>query len=426
MSNVRFEQTALPGGAVLVSEHVPWARSLALGFWFRAGSRDESLVEDGMAHFVEHLAFKGTTKRDALEIARSLEAVGGSLDAFTGRELTCYYSRVLSESLPLAIDVLTDLIGRPTFLEDHVEREKSVVIEEIRGLEDSPEELIHGLVAARMWRGHPLAGSILGTETSVGAFNAAGVRDYWDRLYRGPSLIVSLAGGFDIDEVRSLLTESLALSSGTPVQDRRPPAVMPPALVNWKRDVSQEYLCLAAPTPGFGDQRRYALQILSTVLGGGMSSRLFQRIREDAGLAYTVYSYSDFCQDTGMFGAFLGVSPEKAGAALEMTFDEMRKLRRDGFTRDELDSARAQVRGGVLMGLESLSTRMNRLARSLFYHGRYQTVEELLAIFDQLTVADVIEQTADFLDPERWTLVAYGPAATKTLNVAGWKDVEEP
>jgi len=425
MSNVRFEQTALPGGAVLVSEHVPWARSLALGFWFRAGSRDETPAEDGMAHFVEHLTFKGTTTRDALGIARSLEAVGGSLDAFTGRELTCYYSRVLSENLPLAIDVLTDLIGRPTFLEDHVEREKSVVIEEIRGLDDAPEELIHDLVAARMWRGHPLAGSILGTETSVGAFDAAGVRDYWDRLYRRPSLIVSLAGGFEIAEVRSRLAESLVLSSEAPVQDRRPPVVAPPGLVNWKRDVSQEYLCLAAPTPGFGDERRYALQILSTVLGGGMSSRLFQKIREDAGLAYTVYSYSDFCQDTGMFGAFLGVSPEKAGAALDMTFEEMRRLRQDGFTQEELESARAQVRGGVLMGLESLSTRMNRLARSLFYHGRYQTVEELLAIFDRLTVDDVMEQTADFLDPARWTLVAYGPAATKDLNAVGWQEVEE-
>jgi predicted Zn-dependent peptidase len=426
MSHVRFEQTPLPGGAVLVSEHVPWARSLALGFWFRAGSRDEAPPEDGMAHFVEHLTFKGTTRRDALAIARSLEAVGGSLDAFTGRELTCYYSRVLSENLPLAVDVLTDLIGNPTFLEEHVEREKSVVIEEIRGLEDAPEDLIHDLVAARMWRGHPLAGTILGTEASVGAFDAAGVRDYWERLYRCPSLIVSLAGGFDTAEVRGRLSESLALSREAPVQDRRPPVVTPPGLVNWKRDVSQEYLCLATPTPGFGDERRYALQVLSTVLGGGMSSRLFQRIREEAGLAYTVYSYSDFCQDTGLFGAFLGVSPEKAGAALDMTFEEMRLLRRDGFSQDELDSARAQVRGGVLMGLESLSTRMNRLARSLFYHGRYQTVEELLAIFDRLTVDDVMEQTAEFLDPARWTLVAYGPAATRELNVAGWQDVEEP
>jgi predicted Zn-dependent peptidase len=426
MNGIRFDQTEFPGGVVLVSEHVPWARSLALGFWFRAGSRDESPVEDGIAHFVEHLIFKGTTTRDALAIARSLEAVGGSLDAFTGRELTCYYSRVLSEDLPLAVDVLTDLIGRPTFLEEHVEREKSVVIEEIRGLEDAPEDLIHDLVAARMWRGHPLAGSILGTEASVGAFTADGVRGYWDRLYRRPSLIISLAGGFDIGEVRTRLGEALALSGEAPVQDRRPPLVMPPALVNWKRDVAQEYLCLATPTPGFGDPRRYALQILSTVLGGGMSSRLFQRIREEAGLAYTVYSYSDFCQDTGLFGAFLGVSPEKAGAALDMTFDEMRRLRADGFTRDELDSARAQVRGGVLMGLESLSTRMNRLARSLFYHGRYQTVEELLAIFDRLTVDDVMEQTAEYLDPARWTLVAYGPAESRQLNVTGWTDVEEP
>ncbi|TPW05661.1 MAG: M16 family peptidase, partial [bacterium] len=339
----------------------------------------------------------------------SLEAVGGSLDAFTGRELTCYYTRVLSESLDLAIDVLADLVGGPTFLEEHVEREKSVVIEEIRGLDDAPEDLIHDLVAARMWRGHPLAGSILGTEDSVNAFTAAGVRDFWGRLYRQPSLIVSLAGGFDLDEARGRLTELLSLAGGPAIQDRRPPDVAPPALVNWRREVAQEYLCMTTPTPGFGDERRYALQILSTVLGGGMSSRLFQKIREDAGLAYTVYSYSDFCQDTGMFGAFLGVSPDKAGAALEMTMSEMVRLAREGFSQDELESARAQVRGGVLMGLESLSTRMNRLARSYYYHGRYQSVDELLGIFDRLTVSSVMDQTAEFLDPARWTLVAYGP-----------------
>ncbi|MDZ4803809.1 MAG: pitrilysin family protein [Candidatus Eisenbacteria bacterium] len=426
MSEIQFEQTPLPGGAVLMSERVPWARSLSLGLWFRAGSRDETGPEDGMAHFVEHLAFKGTAKRDALAIARSLEAVGGSLDAFTGRELTCYCTRVLSESLPLAIDVLTDLVGGPTFLEEHVDREKSVVVEEIRGLDDAPEDLIHDLVAARMWRGHPLAGSILGTEDSVNSFTAAGVRDFWGRLYRQPSLIVSLAGGFDLDEARGRLTDLLTLAGGPAVQDRRPPEVAPPALINWRREVSQEYLCLTTPTPGFGDERRYALQILSTVLGGGMSSRLFQKIREEAGLAYTVYSYSDFCQDTGMFGAFLGVSPDKAGAALEMTQSEMVRLSHEGFSQEELDSARAQVRGGVLMGLESLSTRMNRLARSYYYHGRYQTVEELLAIFDRLTVSSVMDQTAEFLDPAQWTLVAYGPAATSELNVGGWTEVEEP
>jgi predicted Zn-dependent peptidase len=425
MNDIRFDQCALPGGATFISEVVPWSRSLALGIWFRAGSRDERPEEDGLAHFLEHLAFKGTVRRDAFEIARSLEAVGGSLDAFTGRELTCYYARVLSGSLPLAVDVLADLVGHPQFLPEHVDKEKSVVLEEIRGLEDAPEDLIHDLVCARIWRGHPLAGSILGTESSVGSFSAAGVREFWGRLYRQPGLIVSLAGGFDVDEARELLSTNLDLPVHSPVIDRRPPQPAPPALVNYRRDAAQEYLCLATDTPPFGDERRYALQILSTVLGGGMSSRLFQTIREEEGLAYSVYSYSDFCQDTGLFGAFLGVSPENAGAALSRTFAEMERLRNEGFSQAELESARAQIEGGVLMGLESLSTRMNRLARSLVYHGRYQPIDELLAKFDRLTVADVMDQTAEFLDPARWTLVAYGPAATSTLNVLPWTEIEE-
>lgn len=425
MNDIRFQETVLPGGALLLSESVPHARSLALGVWLPVGSRDERGPEDGLAHFLEHITFKGTTRRDAFQIAHSLETVGGSLDAFTGRELTCYYARVLSDSLPLAVDVLCDLVGHPLFHPEHVEKEKSVVLEEIRGLEDTPEDLIHDLVAARVWRGHPLAGSILGREESVQAFTPDRVRAFYQRLYRRPGAVISVAGGFDATEVERLFAEKFDLPAAAIASERTRPAAAAPALINYRRDSSQEYLCLAAETPPFGDERRYALQILTTVLGGGMSSRLFQSIREDAGLAYNVYTYSDFCHDTGLLCSFLGVSTDNARAALERTLAEMERLRRDGFTITELDSARAQIRGGVLMGLESFSTRMNRLARSRFYLGRYQTVDELLACFDRLSVADVMEQAAEFLDPDRQTLVAWGPAESQALNVRPWGEVEE-
>jgi predicted Zn-dependent peptidase len=425
MNDVRFDQKVLADGTVILSEVVPNARSLAVGVWLRAGSRDERPVEDGVAHFVEHLAFKGTANRDAFEIARSLEAVGGSLDAFTGRELTCYYARVLSESLPLAIDVICDLVSHPLFLDDHVEREKTVVLEEIHGLEDAPEDLVHDLVAARLWQGHPLAGSILGSESSVQSFTAGLVRGFYDRLYRTPGTIVALAGGFDQALAQRLLSSKLELNRAEPVQERTRPAPVGPALVNYRRDVSQEYICLATYTPPFTDPRRYALQLLGTVLGGGMSSRLFQAIREEAGLAYSVYTYTDFCHDTGIFCNFLAVSPEKARSALEMTFSELDKVRRNGFTQAELDSAKAQIRGGILMGLESLSSRMNRIAKSQVYHGRYQPVDELIGIFEKLTVEDVMEQTHEFLDPAGYTLVAYGPAESEQLNVGAWQETVE-
>lgn len=423
MNDVRFDGQVLPDGTTLLSEYVPNARSLAVGVWLRAGSRDERPVEDGVAHFVEHLAFKGTRRRDAFEIARSLEAVGGSLDAFTGRELTCYYARVLSESLPLAIDVICDLVSHPLFLEDHIEREKTVVLEEIHGLEDAPEDLVHDLVAARLWQGHPLAGSILGTESSVQSFTPGLVRGFYDRLYRTPGTIVAMAGGYEVKEALALLSSRLELNRAEPVQERTRPVQVGPALVNYNRDVSQEYLCLATYTPPFSDDRRYALQLLSTVLGGGMSSRLFQSIREEAGLAYSVYSYTDFCHDTGIFCNFLAVSPEKARSALERTFMEMEKIRTAGFSEAELDSAKAQIRGGILMGLESLSSRMNRLAKSQVYHGRYQPVDELIATFEKLSVADVMEQTREFLDPAGYTLVAYGPAESEHLNVRPWQEI---
>lgn len=420
-----FSEVMLPGGARLVTETVPGARSLAIGVWLNVGSRDEAPLEDGMAHFIEHLTFKGTPSRSAFEIARSLEAVGGSLDAFTGRELTCYYARVLSEHLTLAVDVIADLISNPLFRPDHIEREKSVIVEEIHGLEDAPEDLVHDLLAAQLWKGHPLAGSILGSEDSVKSFTPELIRGFYDRTYRTPAVLVAVAGGFDADEVRRLLEARLKLAVDVRAVPRTPPSAGPTALVNYKRDVSQEYICLATLTPAFSDPRRYAYQILGTVLGGGMSSRLFQSIREEAGLAYSVYTYTDFCHDTGIFCSSLAVSPESARAALELTLEEMERFRRDGFTEAELASAKAQVRGGVLMGLESLSTRMNRLARSFVYHGGYQPVEELLDCFERLSVDDVMNQAADSLASDRQTLLAYGPAETDTLKVLPWKDIQE-
>ncbi len=416
----RIHQCVLGNGATFIGEPVPGARSLAIGVWLKAGSRDERPEEDGIAHFVEHMAFKGTRRRNALEIARSLEAVGGSLDAFTGRESTCYSARVLSESLPLAVDVICDLVSDPLFPDDQLDREKAVVLEEIRGLEDAPEELVHDYVAARLWNGHPLAGTILGTESSVRDFDRGLVRGFYDRLYRSPGAVVAVAGGFEPESTAEMISSRLRLPNVPPIIDRTTPETAPPALVNYQRSAAQEYLCLATPAPSCLDERRHALQVLSTVLGGGMSSRLFQSIREEAALAYSVYSYTDLCHDSGIFCSFLGVSPENAGQALESTFREMKKLREDGITRSELDSAKAQVRGGALMSLESLSSRMGRLARGQIYHGRYQPVEDMLVNYDRLTTSSVMDQAGEFLDPDRYTLVAYGPTLTSELNVLPW------
>jgi predicted Zn-dependent peptidase len=411
----RFHRTVLPSGLTVIGEEMDSVSSLAIGVWLKVGARHESPVEGGMSHFLEHMVFKGSRRRDAYQIALSLESVGGHLDAFTGRESTCFYARALEEHLELAVDVLADVTLSPRLHPEDVVKEKQVVTEEIHNYEDTPDDCVHDLFADVVWNGHPLGNRILGSEASVTSFTPDQVAAYHRRHYTAGNLIVAIAGGFDWARVVDLVGRHFA---PTPPSPSGPVGVVPAIqraeanggreVVHHVRDLAQQYLCIGAPGLPQEDPERYALVLLSTVLGGGMSSRLFQRVREQEGLAYSVYTYSDSYEDAGIFCAAMSVHPSQGRKAVRLTLAEFDRIVKDGVTPDELESAKAQLKGSLLLGLESTSNRMHRIARSIIYSGRFLPVDELVRTIDGVTADHVRGMAARVLDRGRLSLVALG------------------
>lgn len=424
MTQNGFLRRELPDGLVLVGERVPDRRSAAVGIWLGVGSRDEDPLQAGAAHFVEHLVFKGTTTRTARDIAVSLERVGGSLDAFTTKESTCFYARVLEDDLPLAVEILGDLVGAPRFDPEDVERERQVILEELRGAEDNPEDLIDELALAHLWPGHILGTSILGTETSLAALDARRVAAFHREQYRAPRAVVAAAGSFDPDHLAELVARHVKLPAAAGPPLRSPPPAADPMLAIYPREISQLHLTLIAPAPAFDDPGRPAVELLAEILGGGMSSRLFQRIREELGLAYSVSSFSEHLDDCGQFGTVLSVSKENGREALARTLDEMELLVRRGLLPGELDAAKALVRGSLVMGEESLTNRMLALSSTEHRLRRRETLEEKLAPYLAATEEQVVRAAAKVLGSDRQTLVALGPVRERDFAGAQFSRVE--
>jgi predicted Zn-dependent peptidase len=418
----RYQRTVLPSGLTVIGEEVDSVRSLAIGVWMRVGARHESPAESGMSHFLEHMVFKGSRRRDAYQIALSLESVGGHLDAFTGRESTCFYARALEEHLDLAVDVLADLALAPRLDPEDVAKEKQVVAEEIHNYDDTPDDCVHDLFADVVWNGHPLGNRILGSEASILSFTAEQVAAYHRRHYTADNLIVAIAGRFDWARVVDLVTRHFE-----PAPAREPAGAAPRPgtesaagreVVHHVRDLAQQYLCIGAPGLPQEHPDRYALVLLSTVLGGGMSSRLFQRVREQEGLAYSVYTYSDSYEDAGIFCAAMSVHPSQGRKAVGLTLDEFDRIVREGIPAEELQSAKAQLKGSLLLGLESTSNRMHRIARSILYSGRFIPVDELVRTIDATTESDVRRMAGHVLDRERLSLVALGANSDGSFSEA--------
>jgi predicted Zn-dependent peptidase len=406
-----YRRLDLASGVTLVGERMESVRSVALGAWVRVGSRHERPGEEGISHFLEHVVFKGTAGRSAYEIASSIESLGGHLDAFTGREVTCFNARVLEEHLDLAFDVLADLVLRPALDIEEIQKEKAVIVEEIHQYDDTPDDRIHDLFAEVVWRGHSLGKRILGTVASVNAFTREAVADYHARHYTGPQILLSVAGRFDWDHVAALAERHFAAAPPGALRLSTEPAPRSRDVVHHVEDLAQQYLCIGAPGLPHEHPDRYTLVLLSTLLGGGMSSRLFQRVREQEGLAYSVYTYADSYNDAGIFCASMSVHPSQGRRAVRLTLDEFRRVADEGIPAAELRSAKAQLRGNILLGLESTTNQMTRLARAEIYAGRYVPVEELLEEVDRITEADVRRVAASMLAPERLSLVALGSGA---------------
>ena len=404
-----IRRTVLPGGIRVITEAMPTVRSVTLGVWVGVGSRDEDRESAGASHYLEHLLFKGTGRRSALEISASVEAVGGEINAFTTKEYTCFYARVLDADLPLAADVLTDVIAAALIRAEDVESERGVILEEIAMTDDDPGDIVHDEFALALFGDSPLGRPIAGTADSVNALTRDQIAKHYQRYYTGPNLVVAAAGNLDHDRVvelihqgfqRSAQASHLSLDPGlAPLGPRTMTAAAPSGtgvrLVN--RKTEQAHLVLGMPGVHRTDDRRWALGVLAAVLGGGMSSRLFQEVREKRGLAYSVYSYASQYADAGAFGVYAGCQPKKLREVLALCRAEISGLVEAGITEDELALGIGQLRGGMVLGLEDTGSRMSRIGKGELVYGEHLSVDTVLDLIAGVTLDDVRAVAADLL-----------------------------
>jgi len=407
-----LHQTVLPNGLTVLTELLPGVRSIAAGVWVRTASAHEARSKMGVSHLLEHMVFKGTERRTARQLALELEVRGGQLDAYTSRDHTNYQAHVLDEDLSRALDVLTDLTRRPLLREDDLTLERNVVLEEIATVEDTPDDLVYELFHDRLWPDHPYGYSILGTPETVRQLSARDLQTVHDAGYYPGNSVIAVAGRLDHDQVLALLEREGWFAGDTPEPPR--PAVAPKAAERGRehrveRDTAQVHLVFGSDTFPYRDKRRFALSIITNVFGGGMSSRLFQRVREELGLAYGIYAYQQFMQSAGVAGVYVGTQPATADQAAEAIRAEYTQLAREGLSEDELVAGRQQYRGQVMLSLESPVSRMNRLAAFALYGQPYRPLDTILAEIDAVKREDVAEIAAEFFSPERQTVVRLGP-----------------
>jgi predicted Zn-dependent peptidase len=413
--NHRVSRTVLPGGLRVITESLPAVRSVALGIWVGVGSRDEDHAHAGATHYLEHLLFKGTKRRTALEISAEMDAVGGEMNAFTAKEYTCYYARVLDADLPLAVDVLSDMVTGSLITPKDVDAERNVVLEEIAMNDDDPSDTAHEAFTAKLFGDTPLGRPILGTADSINAITREQIREHYQARYTPEHLVVAAAGNLDHETVVRLVAQAF----GSVLDHAAEPA--PPRLNGHpgsraegagttlvSRGIEQANLVLGSEALSRTDDRRFALGVLNAAFGGGMSSRLFQEVREKRGLAYSVYSFSAQHADTGMWGIYVGCLPAKADEVLGICTEEITRVVEGGLTDAELARGKGQVRGSIVLGLEDPSSRMSRLGKSELVYPRLEPVEEVLASIDAVTHDDIRAVAADLLTRPR-TLAVVGP-----------------
>jgi predicted Zn-dependent peptidase len=404
-----YQKTILPNGVKVLTETIPYVRSVSLGLWIDVGSRDESNQSSGISHFIEHMAFKGTRTRSASEIASYLESVGGVLNAFTGREQTCYYAKFLDEHLEKAVEILFDLTNNPTFINSDIEKEKKVIIEEIRDIEDSPGDLIHDLFAGAIFGGHALGRSIMGTRSTVRGMNRSKVLRYTEKFYRPDRIIVAACGNLQHKRLVQLTNKYVDQRIMPEFPDGRKKPKFKSYRKIYRRKTNQTHICLGLPAKEFTHESRTALLLLNSILGGGMSSRLFQRLREDLGLVYNVFSYLDFFADNGIFGIYLGTDGKNVKKALAAVKKEMDNITRSKLSRTEVEKSKEQLKGNLMLGLENTSNRMNRLARHELLVDRHISLDETITTIDAVKPDEVTEIARDVFQSNQFSAVALGP-----------------
>src|SRR3984957_18711828 len=404
-----IERQVLPNGVRVVTERMPHVRSVSVGLWIGTGSREESEVQTGLSHFVEHMVFKGTKHRTAEQIAKSVDSIGGGLDAFTTKELVSYNVKVLDEHLPEAFDVVADLVRNPLFEKNDIEKEKGVILEELKMEVDNPEYLIHEIFSSNFWKGHALGRPILGTKQTIRAFDREKVEKYYKQFYGPSNILITAAGNLSHARLVKLAEEKFADLKPRKMRPLEiPPQAHAPLVFRNKNSLEQVHLYLGVPSISMPHEKRFACYILNAILGGGMSSRLFQNIREKQGLAYTVYSELTMYRDAGCMLVYAGTSQKTAGKVIASVVHELGEIAAHKVTAEELRRAKDHLKGSYVLGLESTSSRMGNLARQELYFKRFFSLDEMLEMIEKVTADEVLSLAQQFFDPKHIAIAMLG------------------
>ncbi|HYM10935.1 MAG TPA: pitrilysin family protein [Bryobacterales bacterium] len=404
-----IEKAELPNGVSVISEVMPHVRSVSTGVWIKTGSRQERPEQNGISHFIEHMVFKGTATRSAEDIARSIDSVGGHLDAFTAKELISFSTKVLDEHLPLAFDVVSDLVLHPIFQPEDIRKEQGVVLEELKMDEDNPDFLVHEIFCGNFWKEHSLGKPIIGSKKTIASFERETLFDYYNSVYVPSNILVTAAGRLGHDRLMRLAEQAFGELAARPAPPQDPaPSTHAIISLRDKPSLEQVHLCLGVPSYPLADERRYASYVLNTLLGGGMSSRLFQNIREKQGLVYSVYSDLNPYRDTGCLSIYAGTSIENAERVVELILKELREIKDGQITPEELRRAKDHLKGSLMLSLESTSSRMANLARQEIYFGHFFSLDELIEAIEQVTVAEVEQIASDSFNQKQIALTVLG------------------
>ncbi len=411
--------TTLSNGLLVITERMPHLRSIAMGAWIDSGSRDESLEVNGISHFIEHMVFKGTTTRSAQQFAREVDSIGGNLDAFTGKETICFSIKVLDQNVAAALDLIADLVLHPTFTPEDIAREQGVILEEIRMDEDNPDYLVHELFTGNFWPQDALGRPILGTASSVSSFTQPIVRCEYSRRFTPANMIFSAAGNLQHEAFVAQVAASFAsLAPGGAEKMARShsPSPSPHITLRRKRSLEQVQLCLAVAAPPVASPLRYTAYLLNSILGGGMSSRLFQSIREERGLAYSIFSELNPFRDTGSLAVYAGCSPANTRQVLDLTLADLTRIKKHAVADEELQRAKSQFKGNMVLGLETSGSRMSSLARQQMYWGRFFSLDEITAAIDAVTAEDIQALANQLFQPQHLALTLLGNLGSLKLN----------
>src|SRR5271167_2466003 len=404
-----IQRAVLPNGLTILTEQMDHIRSVSMGIWVKSGSRHEDPNVNGISHFVEHMVFKGTTSRSAEDIARQVDSIGGNMDAFTGKETICFNIKVLDEHLPIAVDVLGDMVLHPVFDANEIMRERGVILEEIKMDEDNPDYLVHEIFTQNFFKDHPLGKPILGTKETVRRFEQPAVLDYYSSKFAPNNLIISAAGSLSHHELVELLRERFGpLTAGSNGWHDTPPKTNSRIILRNKKALEQVQICLGVPSYPISHEKRYASYILNTLLGGGMSSRLFQNVREKQGLVYSIFSELNPFRDTGCLSIYAGTSLESAPKVVELIVNEFRDLKQNHISDEELRRTKEQLKGSLMLSLESTTARMSNLARQEMYFDRFFGLDEIIERIEAVTVEELVSLADDFFHGDKIAVTVLG------------------